>query len=569
MRRLVALILVLFVVSTACGSYGDSAENADRSTSTASNAGQSTASTTGNVNASPTRASDDGSRSEPGDADRVLNVGFYADITSIDPASACSTEDAKLTRQLYDGLVTNGTRTLDDGTVAVDEQKIVPALAETWDVSSDGTTYTFHLTPGVTFPSGAPVDADAVVYSFNRVLTMNQCGVYGFTAGLTDNIVSVEALDAVTVRVQLKEADASFLNAMSKNSNAAIVDKTIVDMHGGVVKDSRNEWMDTHAAGSGPYLLEELAPGERIVLRENKNYRGEPPYYQKIVYHIIPDPVNRTLLTERGNLQFSYNIPFKEQLRLAGDKNLAIVREPGLKVTFVGLNNATEPFNNKQVREALAYAVPYDAIIKNVTHGLATPMRSLVPPLMANYAPEFFDKTTDLDKARDLLAGAGYADGFQFTLDIQAGSQEFDDIAVILQQQFKQIGVDMAIRKSDLAKYYEFVRGGNTEAYLIARTTGINDPGYFLGYMLPCGSPFQYSHYCNEEVDDLLQQARRESKPERRNELYSEIQRLNAADTPDLWLYVNPDAFVMSASIQGFVYDPTLQERLANLREGD
>lgn len=499
-----------------------------------------------------------------GSEENVLTIGFYANVTSIDPATACSTEDAKITTQLYDRLVGHGVKTLEDGTLISDDEVIEPRLAESWDVSDDGKTYTFHLTEGAVFPSGAPVNAEAVIYSFDRMLTMNQCGVYAFSVGVPGNIASMEAIDDLTVQVTLEQADPLFLSGLAKGT-AGIVDKTVVDEHGGVIEGERNEWMNTNSAGGGPYIVERFAPGEEIVLRANETYRGGKPYYDRVVYQIITDPANRVLLTERGDIQLAYNIPFRDQLRLAENENLEIIRQPGLKLTFIGLNNATEPFNNPLVREALAYAVPYDDIIAQVTSGLATPMKSMVPPLMANYDPSFFEPTTDLERARQLLAEAGYPNGFNFTLDIQAGSQEFDDIAIILQAQLSQIGINMEVRKLDLAKYYEIVRGGETQAYLIARTTGVNDPGYFLGYMLPCGSTFQYSAYCNEEVDALLQQARFEPDPDVRAELYSEIQRLHAADFADLWLYVNPDTVVLNDSVEGFVYYPTLQEELVAL----
>jgi peptide/nickel transport system substrate-binding protein len=111
------------------------------------------------------------------------------------------------------------------------------------------------------------------------------------------------------------------------------------------------------------------------------------------------------------------------------------------------------------------------------------------------------------------------------------------------------------------------VRGDQSQAYLIARTTGINDPGYFLGYMLPCGSTFAYSAYCNEQVDVLLGQARHEVDAAKRKELYAQIQQLVVADAPDLWLYVNPDAMVMAKNVEGLIYDTTLQEELVNLTE--
>jgi peptide/nickel transport system substrate-binding protein len=501
------------------------------------------------------------------DGETVLTIGFYANVTSIDPATACSTEDAKITTQLYDRLVGYGTKTLDDGTVVRDDTVFAPRLAQSWDLSEDGKTYTFHLTPDVTFPSGNPVDADAVVYSFNRVLTMKQCGLYSFTAGLQTNIASVTAIDPLTVQVQLNEVDPIFLNAMAK-SGAGIVDKSLVEANGGVVEGQANEWLNTNGAGSGPFLVDKFAPSEEIQLRANPSYRGGKPYFDRVIYKIITEPTNRVLLTEGGDLDLTYNIPFRDQVRLADNPDLKIVRQAGLKLTFIGLNNGAEPFNNPLVRQALAYAVPYNDIIQQVTSGLAQPMQSIIPPLMADYNPSFFDKTTDLDKAKDLLAQAGLPNGFSFTLDVQSGSQEFDDIAVILQAQLAQIGVTMEIRKSDLAKYYEFVRGKQSQAYLIARTTGINDPGYFLGYMLPCDSTSAYSSYCNPQVDELLAQARHEPDAAKRTDLYNQIQQLVVADTPDLWLYVNPDAFVMSKDLQGFVYDPTLQEELVSLTMG-
>lgn len=490
------------------------------------------------------------------DRERTLVAGFIGNVISLDPACVSGIQDTQICVQLYDYLTKLATKTLPNGNIVVDTYKVEPRLAESWEVKDDGYTYIFHIRKGVKFPSGNDVDAEAVAYSFNRVLTMKQRALYSFSGGYgVEYFESVKALDKYTVEMRLSNPDPILLRAVSRYATG-IVDKSVVDQHGGVVEGELNEWMTTHSAGSGPYILEELIPGDKFVMAANKDYWQGEPYFKKLVFKIIEEPSMRILLLQSGELDFAYDVPYKEAARLQNVPGIKVYLNPGLGVNFIGLNNTIEPFTDPLVRKALCYAVPYDDIMRSVTYGFAERMYSIVPPIMAYHKPVYVAEY-DLDKAKTLLAEAGYPDGLAFTMDIQAGIQEFEQIAVIVQQEFSKIGVDVTIRKLDSAKYYEILRAFESQSYITVRYTGINEPGYFLGYIIYSGSVSQYSRYSNPRVDELLKLARSETDEATRRDLFQEIQEIHANDYPGIFLYVQNDVAVMRDDLEGFISNPT------------
>lgn len=170
---------------------------------------------------------------------RTLIVAFHGNVNSIDPATACSTEDGKVTTQLHDRLVELGTRRLDTGNVVTVESQVLPRLAASWTLSPDRLTYTFRLKRGAKFPSGREVDAEAVAFSLNRSNTMAQCAKFVLTAGLLDNLEMIRALDRSTVEIKLKRPDYLFFQALSTFAGG-IVDPEVVRANGGVTAGRPN-----------------------------------------------------------------------------------------------------------------------------------------------------------------------------------------------------------------------------------------------------------------------------------------------------------------------------------------
>jgi peptide/nickel transport system substrate-binding protein len=314
------------------------------------------------------------SASEGGGADTPLKVNMAVAPGTLDPASGCGANDLALIGSLYTRLTQYGSKPGPDGTTQVDPGKIEPYAAESWTVSDDGKQYTFKLRANAKFPSGKPVDAEAVKYSFERTLTMNGCGGYFLHDGLLDPplIKEIVVKDPTTVVFELSQPDPNALQAWAQPA-ASIVDKSVVDANGGVKKDSVNEYMGSHAAGAGPYLLESYEPNKSAVLTANPDFVGEPkPASKTIRINFVNSDPTLLLQAKSGDTDITLGLSKQSAKSLEGNKNVRVIANDTPLSEQIGLPNSKAPFKNVKFRQALALALPYQDIVDKAAFGYGT-----------------------------------------------------------------------------------------------------------------------------------------------------------------------------------------------------
>jgi peptide/nickel transport system substrate-binding protein len=478
-----------------------------------------------------------------------LAVAVNSAITTADPAFACTTYDYVVVKNTYDNLVALGARR--DGSGAA---KIEPALAQRWDISADKRTYTFHLRSGVTFAGGDPMTAADVVYSLQRVLDKEGCQQYVLTTGDAKRIRSITAVDDRTVRIRLRDPDPLFLELLAQTGNG-VLDRKLLERHGGTSK-AGDRWLASHTAGTGAYELESYNPDSEIDFRARKGYWGPTPKAATVSLRIATDPTTLETLVRSGDVDLSYGIPFKD-LKALKAEGKQVFANPSQFYIYVGLNNDRAPFEDVRVRQALQAALPAADIANRFGYGYAQTFRGPIPPATA-YSPKLPVGAPDVAKAKALLAEAGVTH-LTVTLDVKSGETLQSDIATVLQNAYRPLGIDIKIATLGASAFSDKVNTFKSQMYIIKDGGTVNDPAYFLGFFVACDNPFNLVRYCNKSVDKELAVGRNAFDPATRQAAYDRLSAQVDADAPVLPIFAPNQVLVGAANLKGYAYSDDQQ----------
>lgn len=431
----------------------------------------------------------------------ALAVAYQDDLATLDPAIGYDWTNWPTIKLVFDGLLD-----YDSGTT------VVPRIAESLpEVNEDATIYTFKLRPDVTFSNGRTLTADDVVYTITRVLDPATAspgagfyvgikGAQEFIDGTATSVEGIEAVDAQTVRFTLTSPDVTFLNKMALNF-AYIVPKEAVEEAGADFG---------HApVGTGPYMLKEWKTGEFLTFERNPNYFVEGlPLIDSITIRVGVDPSVALLQLEKGDIQLMGDPPpGAEWTRIVNDPAWTnrIEVQQTVNTTYIAINTTMPPFDNVKVRQALNYAIDKQRIVQ-LLNGRASVANQILPPLMPGYDPDYTGYAYDPEKAKALLAEAGYADGFETSIQCIAVDPQ-PKLCESFQQDLDKVGIKLNIET--LAAPNVIDNAGNGKNALtwsggLAWTQDYPDPDDFYAPILGCDSNvpggWNWSRYCNEEV---------------------------------------------------------------------
>lgn len=426
------------------------------------------------------------------------------------------------------------------------DSSVVPGLAESYRVSDDGLTYTFTLRQGVKFHDGSPLRVEDVVYSFERL--MGKGMEKPLTNSLND-VASVEAPDERTVVFTLKQVNSSFLALLP----------TLV-----VIPAANDGQHDKTPIGTGPYRLAEYTPQQRVVLEKFDQYwQPGVPRIDRVEFVIIPDDQTAFLQLRSGAIDLAS--VSADQISQLGD-DFKVISQGANSVMLMGLNHAKEPYNNPEVRRAIAHAIDRDAINTVVYEGLATILGSNMSPVMQKYFEPGLEELYQPDprKAKDLLAKAGYADGFKMKLSISSHAAVYAQIAQIIAEQLKVVGIDVEIETVEFGVWLERIYTNRDYEATIIDFTGKLDPYAVLGRYK---SDFRrnFMNYNNPAYDELMVNALRAVDETERVEIYKQAQRVLAEDAAAIFLLDYPFHWAMKTSIEGYTPYPIFFHDLARL----
>ncbi|MEO1620252.1 MAG: ABC transporter substrate-binding protein [Cyanobacteria bacterium J06632_3] len=418
---------------------------------------------------------------------------------------------------LYDRLVTFGNKTLSDGTLSYDYTVIEPELAESWTVADDGLSVTFKLRPDATFHDGTPVTAKDVKWSYDRAVSVGGFPSFQMKAGALENTDQFEIVDDVTFKVNFLRDDKLTLMDMAVPipaiMNSAMIEPNVTE------EDPWGlEWANANPAGGGAYMLDTFAPEERVVLVRNDGWKSGPtPQIEKIIWLNVPEAGNRRALLEKGDVDINYEVSEKDISELKADGSYTIVSTPIENCLYTidlntqpELGGAPNPFSDVKVRQAVAYAMPYDDIVATALYGECVKMYGAksTEPSSIDW-PQPYPYNTDLDKAKALMAESGYPDGFDTTLSFNLGTKEWaEPMSVLVQESLANIGINVTLDK---------VPGSNFRAVLVEKSKPmivnnfggwLNYPDYFFFYSYHGqNATFNGSSYQNPELDKKVDAA--------------------------------------------------------------
>lgn len=479
-------------------------------------------------------------------ADGPFVVNASQPPSTLDPAFACDIVGNGYVAPLYAPLVAYGRKSYPgpEGVQvsAEDDQKIIPALAESWLVSEDGLTYTFTLRDGAKFASGRAIDGKAAAASLERALKSGACGTYYMEAANFGNTKAITG-EGNTVTISLNKPEPLLIHVLTQ-PNLSIVDVAEVEKMGG------KEWLASHAAASGPYTLSAYQPGVKMVYSANPNYYGDAPREPEVVVNFISDPSALLLQARSGGADVTLGLPKQMVDQIKQSKN--VVEVPSPRFMIVGLPNKVAPFDNPTFREALSYAVPYDAILKSVAFGYGKRFFGPFPPEFSAYNEELgAPRSMDLAKARKLLDESGVKGTVPLTLTIMEGNAEQEQIATILQGAWGMLGVQVKVSKLSASAYVEATTSPDKKTAIV-RFDGpsLADPAWLLAYDMRCQSPYNQSNYCNADAEKLLDEALGMASLAARQAKWDDIARLWVKDVPRIPVYADTYTAVLDSDVR-------------------
>ncbi len=491
-------------------------------------------------------------RTPPG----VLIVGQIAEPQSLDPQQATAANDFRITTNVAEGLVRYATGTLD----------LEPALATGWRISADGLTYRFDLRENVAFHDGTPFDAEAVKFTFDRMLDeehpFHDTGTFPLAFQFA-KVEEVRVVDPGTVEFRLSEPYAPFLANLALPVGAIVSPAAVAA--GGADFGRR-------PVGTGPFRFAEWIANQRVVLLANPDYWGGAPQLRTVVFRPVSDATTRVAEMLSGGIDVLVETPPDNLVLFRDDPAFTLHEAVGPHEWFLILNTREGPFADKRVRQAVNLAVNKESLVRDVLQGTATVAAGPIPPAF-DWArnPDVVPWPHDPDRARALLREAGMEGARLRFLVTEGGSGMLDPVpmATAIQADLKAVGLDVAIETYEWNAYLARVNAGLAGLGDMAQMAWMtNDPDTLPSLALhsdalPEAGGFNSGYYANPELDALLDRARATTDEARRGAIYAEVQALVHDEAPWLFGAHWRQNAVTAAAVSGFVLQPdfTLQLR--------
>ncbi|MFN8935307.1 MAG: ABC transporter substrate-binding protein [Pseudomonadota bacterium] len=459
----------------------------------------------------------------------------------------------------YDRLMTYGKRTLPDGRVMYDRNKLEPELAESWQMAPDGMSVTFKLRKNAKFHDGTPVTAKDVKWSFDRAVSVGGFATFQMGAGSLEKPEQFVVVDDHTFRVVFLRKDKLTMNNIAVpvpcifNSELVKKNATPQDPWG-------LAWTRNNVAGGGAYKVEAFRPGQEIVYVRNDDWKSGPlPKLRRIVQREVPNAGNRRALLLKGDIDMTYDMPPKDFSEMAREGG-------GVKVTtmpienamfYVGMNVTRPPFDNVKIRQAVAFAIPYDKIMDAALYGRGAKLYGAASSKVGTTAwPQPTGYRTDIARAKALMAEAGAAAGFETTLSIDLGGATVGEpAAILIQESLAQIGIKAQINKIPGATWRAALLKKDMPLILNRFGGWLDFPEYFF-YWCYHGqnAVFNTMSYQNAKLDKVITNARFAESKALYDSFVREMIQIAYDEVPRIPLFQPNQDVAMQSNVQGYMY---------------
>ncbi|MDP0927630.1 ABC transporter substrate-binding protein [Paracoccus onubensis] len=476
-------------------------------------------------------------------AAETLRVAMGFDPLSLDPIATSDNGSIWTQLLIFDTLV----RPDKTG------EGLEPGLAESWTVSEDGLTLTFNLREAK-FSDGTPVTAEDVQFSIERAAS-EESGWARFYRPIT----SFEIVNDRQIVMTLAEPFTPAFNNLALFA-AAILPKAQVEEKGDAFFDA--------PVGAGPFMLKNWARGSRIELEKNPNYWQEgKPYVDDAVLEIVTEPSARVIKLEAGEVDVALDPPLNQLEDLDGKDGISTGQIIPYRADFVQLNTTREPFDDERVRKALNMAIDKDALVQGVLYGAGEPAAAAMP-VMAYADPELAPYPYDPAAAKELLAEAGYADGFEAQLLVDSGAATSRNAAITLQAMLQQVGVRVEVQMLEGGTQWETTKSGNYDMSVSYATSDTIDPDQIIGFVgvNPERANAYHTEWKSERLNELYEEERKTPDGDERGGMFREMVQILHDEAPYIFLYHPASAWAAQDYVKDFEILPTSNFRLEEVK---
>jgi peptide/nickel transport system substrate-binding protein len=489
----------------------------------------------------------------------TLTVAIGADMTNIDPfLTNNDNATAETLTNIYGlpfGFKYPGAPV--DHVPAADPNTFSPWLTSGWKWNADRNVVTFTIPTGLKFPDGTPLDANAVKFSWDRCFDVKGSGYFLFAmVGVTQKS-QVKVIDAHHLSITMQDPSSLLFGNMAQFYSTAVVNPKLVKAHATAKDPHANAWMKSHTADSGPYQLTQWNQGTGWTLTANPSSPVKAAT-KTVNFQIVPDAQQRELLLRTGKVDFvpvSWT-PIKDVPRLQDTKGIKVVSVPSRYIVFAGMNVAHKPFDDKRVRQAFNYAIPYADIMRDVLHGQGLQLKSPIPQGTPTADFSFWSYDTNIAKAKQLLQAAGHASGLSVELSVNVGAGTDQDTAIWIQQGLQKVGVNCSIKKLPGAAYTSATQNRSLPFFINSSwVSNNNDPFYHL-YWLFTQECCTYGRYENPELTKIVNTWVNRPPSAERDAASKRAQQIVVEDAPWIFLYQPPNVYLMGERVQGFALEP-------------
>ncbi|HSB89494.1 MAG TPA: ABC transporter substrate-binding protein [Anaerolineales bacterium] len=503
----------------------------------------------------------------------TIVIAYDGDIDHIEPMEFRSIAAYDATANLYEPLIQQ--ELVDQGdNVFIGSETFVGAGAESYEVSDDGTVYTFHLRPDAKFADGTPITANDYYYTLKRALegpgyiTL----LTGFMA--VTSMDQVKVVDDYTLTITASQPAALAEIILSFQVVGAISQKT-AEANATADDPWAENYFRTNSNSSGPYIITSWNPGVEYVFEPNPNYWRGADYFHncKVIFRVVPDAATREQLLRAGDVDVALGVPYSDLAELEADPNITIHHVPTTRVYHAGMNLNQKPFDDVNVRKAVSMVVPYQAIIDNVIYGYGANPGSPIAEGMATHTDEFFTYPQGtVDEAKALLAQAGYPDGFTVDLVVPQEDQARVDSATWIQSGLATIGVTVNVNALPIAQYNELLNAMDANGkhtlpfYIFEWYSWGNDPAFQFTWNFKCGQFTNYTNTCNQELDQIIADLTLSRDPAERQRLSTRGQEIVVQEeVPWIYLYAPEWIIATRSNVSGIALFNDLTLRYAFL----
>ena len=461
-------------------------------------------------------------------------------------------------RNIYERLLSYEMKQGDGGVSVENFDKLKGALAESWETSADKTSITFHLRKGVKSYVGNTLNADDLMWTFERGWNLKANFHWYMTQVLKiqDFKPAFAKIDEQTVKVTLP-SPSPLIERIWVNNDLGIIDSMEAKKH--ITPDDpwASRWLSSHSASYAPYQVTKYAPGQEVDYEANKNYYRGAPKLAKIVFREMPTAANRLAALQAGAVDVVEWLPARELSVLQSAPGIKVWKVYGNYVQRVEMNNSTPPFNNEKVRQALNYVIPRGEILKSIFYGTARVTQSPISEIYPAYTGKYYTYEYNLDKAKALMKEAGFEKGFKTQLGYPTGDQTEEELAIVMKTSLSKIGVDVELQKLPASTLVERYSKGTIPMYFFRDMAIVPDAAYVANLWLNSASLINYSHYKNAEVDKLINDSLTSTDEPKRRAAMDRVQQLVMQQAPWIFL-VNPGYQLATRSnVKGYSWNTT------------